>query len=52
MLFFWLILIKPIVIIFNVIFCTLIACTAILWIPIIILLYYAFNITIYQFDLD
>lgn len=45
-------LIKPIVIVLNVIICTLIACTAILWIPIIILLYYVINLTIYQFDLD
>lgn len=50
--FFWLILIKPIVIVVNVVVCTLIAVTAILWIPIVIILYYLFGLFIYNFDLD
>lgn len=50
--FFWLILIKPLVIIFNVIILTLISTTAILWIPIILVLYGMFNMLIYNFDLD
>ena len=50
--FFWLILIKPMVIIVNVVVCTFVAATAILWIPIAIILYYLFGVLIYNFDLD
>jgi hypothetical protein len=50
--FFWLLLIKPLIIIINVIVCTLVAVTAILWIPIAILIYYLFGLLIYNFDLD
>ena len=49
---FWLILIKPIVIIINVIMLTIISITAIAWIPIILVLYGLWNMLIYNFDSD
>lgn len=50
--FLWLLILKPIVIILNVLMLTVISATAIVWIPIVLVVYGAFNMLIYNFDLD
>lgn len=48
----WLFLIKPIVIILNVILLIVVSVTAIVWIPIVLTAHYFFNLLFYNFDLD
>ena len=50
--FIWLLVLKPIVIIVNVVMLTIISATAIVWIPIILVIYGVWNMLIYNFDLD